>query len=302
MSLSLGSSSRTLTTGGDNDETHDSLAPLTNVPLPRFNSRNLGPFDGEIDLMGSSGVLPEVGENLCEESLLSSSSKLNSDLSKSTLKLFSSNTSFNSPSKYANALLDLEALSEYCDFDGGYSIFPPLESDRMWTFVKPGRHAIPDLFFEYGFRLPMHPFYVTVLDTFCCGIGQLAPNAILQINGLIARCHELNEYPSMDLLFSVYRIKSNGIQIYFDKKSGRTKLVNAPASNSGWHPGWAWYEGGELSRIGPWRRVSTSRVKTLNRLGSVSTEKLKAFHGSSVRYAPESFSDVEFLSSHCCKA
>lgn len=186
MSSSLGYLSRTLTVGGGSDETHDSLAPLMDIPLPHFNSRNLEPFDGESDLMGSSSVFPEAGETLCDDLGLSFPSKLNPHLSKSTLKLFNSNSSFNYPSKYVNALLNLESLSVYFDFDGGYSVFSPFETNQM-------------------------------------------------------------------------------------------------------------------SKLGPWRRVSSSHVKTLNRLGLVSSEKLKAFHGSSIRYAPESFSDVEFLSSLCCK-
>lgn len=147
----------------------------------------------------------------------------------------------------------------------------------------------------------MHPFFIVVLDTFQCGIGQLTPNVVLQINGFIARCSELGECPTIDLLFSIYRIKSTGVQIYFDKKSGRTKLVDAPGSNSGWHRDWAWYEGGELGRLRPWQCISSTRVKSLNRLGSVSVEKLNAFHGSYMKFSPGDISDIDFLSSHCCK-
>lgn len=103
------------------------------------------------------------------------------------------------------------------------------------------------------------------------------------------------------MLFSIYRIKSTGVQIYFDKKDGRTKLVDALGSNSGWHQDWAWYEGGELDRLGPWKRISSIRVKSLNRLGSVCVEKLNSFHGCSVKYSPGDFSDVDFFSSHCVR-
>lgn len=42
-------------------------------------------------------------------------------------------------------------------------------------------------------------------------------------------------------------------------------------------------------------------MKCLNRLGSVSTEKLDIFHGSSMKFSPGDFSDADFLSKHFCK-
>lgn len=75
-------------------------------------------------------------------------------------------------------------------------------------------------------------------------------------------------------------------------------MVDAPGSNSGWHQDWAWYEGGELERHRPWQKISSPRVKFLNRPGSVSVEKLNDFHNSSIRFSSGDFSDVDFLSSH----
>lgn len=71
----------------------------------------------------------------------------------------------------------------------------------------------------------MHPFYLFVFKAFGCGLGQLGPNAILQINGVIARCHELGHFPTIDLLFSLYRVKSTGVQFYFDKKKVARNLL-----------------------------------------------------------------------------
>lgn len=114
----------------------------------------------------------------------------------------------------------------------------------------------------------MHPFYFFILEAFGCGLGQLVPNRILQINGVIARCHELGQFSTIDLLFTLYRVKSIGVQFYFDKKEGCTKLGDAPGSNTEWHEKWAWYEMRELDCIGSWLPLCPARVRSLSRLGS----------------------------------
>lgn len=299
MTSRTASSSRTLSGEIDDlEETFEGLDPLTEAPFRLLESstpcRKRGNFEPSD---GKKKDLPQE----CKVLRVSPRSPMNSVDPPPFWAKFEANSSFNCPSFYSSNPLDLGLLSEYCSFDDGYAVFSPKDSDRMWTPSRGGRHAIPDLFFEYGFRLPMHPFYLLVLEAFKCGLGQLAPNAILQINGVIARCHELKKTPSLDLLFSLYRIKNTGVLLYFDKKEGRVKLTDAPGSNSGWHPKWAWYEGRELDRIGPWQRLCSATVKSLNRLGSQSSDDLLVFHGSSSTYKPENFSDVDFLNSHCRK-
>lgn len=123
----------------------------------------------------------------------------------------------------------------------------------MWKPPRPDCHA--DMYFEYGLRLPLHPFFHFVLQILGCGLSQLVSNTVLQINGVIARCHKLHQFPNLDLFF--FPILSTGIQFYIDKKKGCKRLVEAPVSNSGWHGMWAWYEGGpELGAIGPWQALS----------------------------------------------
>lgn len=144
---------------------------------------------------------------------------------------FASHLPFNCSSVYSKEPLDLDTITGFCSPDGGYVVHSPNLTDKMWRAPKRGWKSIPDMIFMYGFRLPIHPFFMTVLKTFDCGIGQLAPNTILQINGLIAHCEELRVLPSMELLWSIYRVKTTGVQIYFDKKPGCVKLVMALSSN-----------------------------------------------------------------------
>lgn len=147
----------------------------------------------------------------------------------------------------------------------------------------------------------MHLFFMTVLKTFDCGIGQLALNIVLQINGLIARCEEFRVLPTMELLLSIYRAKTTGVQVYFDKKPGCVKLVKAPSSNSGYHPRFAWYEGGELGRVGPWKRLCNTRMQTLSQMGSLPLSDLVKYFGDSEVFLLSHFRDTKFLCRHCCK-
>lgn len=101
-------------------------------------------------------------------------------------------------------------------------------------------------------------------------------------------------FPTIDLLFSIYRVGSTGIQFYFNKKEGCQKLTSATASKSGWHDRWPRYKGCELSRIGPWKPLCPARVRSLNWLGSGTSEELRAFHGSSSRYRVDDFIDERF--------
>lgn len=57
MASSSNSSSRTLSENTrDRDEVYDSLAPLTNVSLPRYSPWGVDLLSGGFDLMGFGGV------------------------------------------------------------------------------------------------------------------------------------------------------------------------------------------------------------------------------------------------------
>ena len=145
-------------------------------------------------------------------------------------RFFASKGPFNYESAFVGAHPDLEILK---DLGEGYSYRVPLENEQLWMSPQPGLHAIPLLWFDFGFYLPMHPFFGVVYEALGCGIAQLSPNSLIQVSGVIARCAELNVLPSLELLFSIFRIKNSGGQLYLDKKAGRVRLVDAPTSNSG---------------------------------------------------------------------
>lgn len=259
---------------------------------------SLGAFD-----LKSGDVVGACSDKLIENvgGYQVGSSSTEASMDQTVADFFASQVPFNCPSFYSKEPLDLDFIRGFCSSDGGYIVHSPNDTDRMWRAPKRGWQSIADICFAYGFRLPMHPFFLFVLKTFGCGIGQLAPNTILQISGLIARCEEIREYPSMELLLSIYRAKTNGVQVYFDKKPGCVKLVKNPSSNSGYHPKFAWYEGGELEHVGPWKKLCNSRMQIISQMGSFPASDLVKYFGDTEVFLPSHFKDIKFLHKHCCK-
>lgn len=284
------------------DGTYGDLTPLSQALVPHSMSHSLDSL-GELDL-STNNMVDIRSEGLAERiaggyQMLASSYE--ADMDQATAEFFASCVPFNCSSIYSKEPLDLDTLTSFCSRGGGYVVHSPNASDKMWRAPKKGWQSITDISFAYGLRLPMHPFFMTVLRTFGCAIGQLAPNTILQISGLIARCVELKEYPSMKLLLSIYRAKTTGAQVYFDKKPDCVKLVKTPSSNSGYHPRFAWYEGGGLVQIGPWKKLSNTRMQALSQKGSLPVADLVKYFGEAEAFYPSSFKETKFLHKHCRK-
>lgn len=60
--------------------------------------------------------------------------------------------------------------------------------DRVGKVFRP--------FLKLSFQLPMHPLFLKLYQTFGCGVGQISPNALVQVSGVIVRCRELGEDPT----------------------------------------------------------------------------------------------------------
>ena len=67
------------------------------------------------------------------------------------------------------------------------------------------------MFFELGFRLPMHPLFAALLKLLGCGVAQLSPNAVVQICGVIAQSHDVGKVLTVDLLLSIFMVKYTGV-------------------------------------------------------------------------------------------
>lgn len=153
----------------DLDEAYNELTPLVETPLTNsyfhsFDSLDHLQLEGEDDFgtgVTDSRIADVVGD--FPAMLL----HMDDDL----VKYFSGQLPYNCVSYYADKPLDLDTLTLYCSPRGGYIVCTPNSSDRMWRSPKIGWQAIPNIWFLYGFRLPMHPFFLTMLEVFDCGVS-----------------------------------------------------------------------------------------------------------------------------------
>lgn len=87
-------------------------------------------------------------------------------MNESDAQFFAFQLPFNCLSYYSQEPLDLDKLSCFCSSDGGYVINTLNSLDKIWRIPKKGWQLFSDLWFTYGFRLFMHPFFLIVLETF----------------------------------------------------------------------------------------------------------------------------------------
>lgn len=81
-------------------------------------------------------------------------------------------------SHYTNHVVNWVKLNSWIDFGNGYRYHMPWVGDRVWMMPECGMHGVPLIMFEYGLRLPMHPFLLAMYEAIGCGIAQLMPNAV----------------------------------------------------------------------------------------------------------------------------
>ena len=294
------SGSRTVKPSARCDENlYEGLTPLAPISVPHSSSHSLASLEGEfgsscrfdpsVEILPGSGAL-EDGDTEPPEGM-----------SLDDMNLFKSRAFFNCNSVITPRSSELGNLGRHCDFGLGYAYHFPQAGDCMWNPPIKGWQAIPLLFFELGFRLPMHPLFSAVFEVLGCGIGQLSPNAVAQVTGVAARAHEVKEEPTLELLFSLFRVKNSSGQLYLDKKGRRVRVVDVRSSNSGCHTKWLYFEGPGLEKVQTWNDVSKTWLKTLNHLPALPDSVLRKFRGDEAKFSSENFAKNEFLAKRCSK-
>ena len=275
---------------------YEGLTPLAPISVPHSSSHSLASLEGEY---GSScrfdpsvEVLPGSGQGDVDPP---------GEMSLDDARLFKSRAFFNCNSVITPRSSELDNLGRYCDFGLGYSYHLPQAGDCMWNPSVKGWQAIPLLFFELGFRLPMHPLFSAVFEVLGCGIAQLSPNAVAQVTGVAARAHEIKEDPTLELLFSFFRVKNSSGQLYLDKKGSKVRVVDVRTSNSGCHTKWLYFEGPGLEKVRAWNNVSKAWLKSLNNLPTVSDSIIRKFRGDGTKFTTENFAKDEFLTRRSSK-
>lgn len=272
---------------------------MSSTLVPHSSSHDLESLDDELQILESVDpfILDMTRKTLVKAESLTPASFMSEELK----ALFQSNPSFNWRSVITADSPEMAKLGEYCGTDGVYTVHLPGEDHRLWHMPQEGWQAIPFIFFELGFRLPMHPVFAVLFKLLGCGIAQLSPNAVVQICGVIARSHDKGKIPTVDLLLSLYRVKYGSGQLYLDKKPGCTCLVDVRSSNNGWHGKCAYFAGGELGSVGPWSDVSKNWLHELNHLSGLLDSVLDLFREKKGEFSTEDFTKHDFLVSRCCK-
>lgn len=281
------------------DSLYEGLTPLDPISVPHSSSHSFATLEGDF---GSScrvdpsvEILPGIGA--LEDSNLVPPEGMSLD----DMKLFKSRSFFNCNSVITPRSPELDNLGRYCDFGLGYTYHFPQPGDSMWDPPVRGWQAIPLIFFELGFRLPMHPLFSAVFEVLGCGIAQLSPNAVAQVTGVAARAHESKDDPDLELLFSLFRVKNASGQLYLDKKGRRVRVVDVRSSNSGWHTKWLYFEGPGLEKVPTWTDVSKAWLKSLNNLPALPETSLEKFCGDEAKFTSENFAKDVFLARRCSK-
>lgn len=189
-------------------------------------------------------------------------------------------------------------VGAWVDLKNDHRCKVPLAKDRIWEMPEYGMQGIPMVHFELGLRLPMHPFHLAIFEAVGCGISQLTPNSMAQVSGFIARCAEMGYVPSIRLFLSIFGIKYSRGQVYFDKLTGRSKIVDVRSSNSGWHGKWMYYYGPDLEFIPPCQKVSQKTIDYLTSMVKYDSIFLDRFQGDSPLYTHVQLKDSIFLENH----
>lgn len=211
---------------------------------------------------------------------------------------FADKPSLTYTSIYAKSPVNCDFLDSWADLNGGWRCMVPKLTDPVWLMLEYGMHRIPLIYFEYGLRLPMYPFHLAVYEALGCGITQLTPNSIAQMSGFVARCAELRRIPTLRLFFFHYGIKHASGQIYFDKRLGRSRIVNVRSSNSGYHGKWLYFHGPDLEFIKPCGKVSKEAIDRLTKMEKYDNDFLDNFQGQSSLYDHTHLKNAKFLEEH----
>lgn len=176
------SSSRTVSTRDpgkhDLDEgDEESLINLNGLEIPNLDLCNSFEFMNEEDVFpdlgevarGSPPLSPKTlayRENVARESF---------DLGREE---FLEGCNLDYISHYSNHTVNLEKFKSWVDFSNDYQHRIPKVEDRVWMMPEYGMHRILLILFDYGLRLPMHPFHLAIYESIGCGMAQLVPKVV----------------------------------------------------------------------------------------------------------------------------
>lgn len=74
-------------------------------------------------------------------------------------------------SVYTSRPISTDVVKSWISLGDRYRCVILLSSDKIWIMPEFGMHGIPSIHFEYGHRLLMHPFHLTLYEAVGCKIA-----------------------------------------------------------------------------------------------------------------------------------
>ncbi|KAL8103781.1 hypothetical protein AgCh_028106 [Apium graveolens] len=148
----------------------ESVLNLDNIEIP-----DLGQC-GSFDFLGSDEFLKGVPPGPMPSPPLSPRTlKLRNRTVEESLRLgrieFESKPSLNYLSYYITVDPPASKLEKYIDLSNGYRYRVPTADERVWMMPEFRMHGVAMIMFQFGLRLPMHPFFLTMYEAIGCGLG-----------------------------------------------------------------------------------------------------------------------------------
>lgn len=112
----------------------------------------------------------------------------------------------------------------------------------------------------------------------------------------------MDRVPFIRLFFSIYGVRYQNGQVYFNTRSRRSKIVSVRSSNLSYHPKWVYLYGSDLEFVRPCRRVTKETVDYLNNLEKYAADYLNVFEGSRPVFSHLDLKDIKFLKDHSRKS
>ncbi|OMO54299.1 Transposase (putative), gypsy type [Corchorus capsularis] len=123
-----------------------------------------------------------------------------------------------------------------CSGAHGFQVFNCSKDDRAYNIHCWGRQAFfYKLMFDYGFRLPAHPFIKQFLDFYGVAASQFVPNTWkIVISYLVISIYK-GWKPSMSTIRCLFQVQKRGLGWYtLQARQGRKNKLKGPESNRKW--------------------------------------------------------------------
>ncbi|OMO73810.1 Transposase (putative), gypsy type [Corchorus olitorius] len=179
-----------------------------------------------------------------------------------------------------------------CDGKNGFEALVTTESDRAFHIRDLGKVCFfYRLAFDFGFRLPVHPFIVEVCRYYGVALTQFVPNTWKILISYIVVCVYKGWTPHVSVIRFLFQIQRRiGGWYAFQVRRGKTNKFPGPGNNHKWQRdffGVEIKEGAEWGIAVQWWEINSSKKNYLSDLILSDEEETHVDYLQRVRHTPE---------------